>query len=1023
MHYFFLEKQSPLTQRWKLRQIAFDAKYRYLYYSKALSRSDIEEVLTRSQAVATAAATHDDDEFSAASFASPGGGDGSRRTVKWSGKIKVTQLRYAADEYIVPPTSADFDERILLTLIVVGFERSLERPSAARAAPGSPNSGWRRRESLGDSVSYSRRSSNSRLQSTSRLSSARPTASEHGGMEDSRTMRSPATATEPLLGHSNPTESNAPESPSLFLHLPSYPVNESIDDELEDEDENLFRDIDLAPDDEEDEEEETSLQASELGSDDEDDNDDEAGDNAVLHSPLDSTVASTSSSYSFFSRRRPGGGEKTVQLQFRAANYDVFRIVSLRLRQTLVRHGICGPLHAGLPPYDPRNGIALATVPLHLRYAFRRLNDVVFYSLQIGHVVYVRQQREVRGIEGFLCITHDSILLLQRDGKCPRWLDLEDIVGVEYVISGNHSFISIRAADPFPDFIFIPIIPSYPPNSTFDPEECVEGIVSMVRRLLMQRLRAGEDVALPPLPSTTLSVQTAEDIEDYDILCHINDITTENADVFKYIVHKQHCATSPLRWRWDNSKTPTHFTFKRDLAQALEQEDEEESDEEDGGGGMGNGGSLALARSPRRPFLAAASHSHFGEAIMPSRKNHLGATMASSSISGGGGGRGSNERQRQGGFSLASSYSNASFLPATMTQLMAPPSRGAELRAKKWLQVTRTDRRTAVSPGPVGNTVPPPPQPTAPAGPFSSSRRLPASPLGHRSSAQLKSTPAAASSFSTTAGGTPSARYTPASSSHGLLHAAAAEKSSSAAVRESAKMPTAAAAAATATTSTIATTANVANASAARTTTKPNTYGLVPSQQHGDPTSLDYWFSSASDAIAPPVPPIATAAKGVHLSDIPSRPLMTDGGKLLGAVPAAVTARSIGDSYSAGSHSPQEVTHTTENASSCEKEEEDDDEDFDSEDMEDMLQRPTQLSPEPGSSNRLATVGLPTTANAGATGSSTVASSAPVAIPGQADHHLHVHDDDALSEGASAPSPSLQARPEMAVYIPPAVLP
>lgn len=115
---------------------------------------------------------------------------------------------------------------------------------------------------------------------------------------------------------------------------------------------------------------------------------------------------------------------KPLTITFRALNYDTFRIVSLRLRQALVRHGRCAPLHRGLPVYDPRNGIALATVPLHLRHVFHRLNDTVFYSLQCGHAVYIRQFREVRALYGYLCITHDSLYFLQEDGKCPRWLDL-----------------------------------------------------------------------------------------------------------------------------------------------------------------------------------------------------------------------------------------------------------------------------------------------------------------------------------------------------------------------------------------------------------------------------------------------------------------------------------------------------------------------------------------------------------------------------------------------------------------------
>ncbi|CAJ1991462.1 hypothetical protein conserved [Leishmania donovani] len=1026
MHYFFLEKQSPLTQRWQVRQVAFDSKYRYLYYTKSLSRADIEEVMTR---------CHDGDPSSGACPNSSSGT--SSRKVKWSGKVKVTQLRYAADEYIVAPGSSDFDERILLTLIVVGYERPLGKHRSRGKVASSGN------HSIGGTSekSFSLWSSVSRHYSTSRISSVRLGDSDGDADEDAASKTTGVN--QPLLLNAE-NDVPEPESPSGFLHMPSYPVNESLDDDFEDEDENMFRDIDLVPDDEEDEEE-TSVAASEAETEEgSDDCDADDGDDVAFNSPPSTPTGSTRSSYSFFSRRQQstkGVGkakdEKTVQLQFRAANYDVFRIVSLRVRQALVRHGLCGPLHAGLPPYDPRNGIALATVPLHLRHAFRRLNDVVFYSLQIGHVVYVRQQREVRGIEGYLCITHDSILLLQLDGKCPRWLDLEDIVGVQYVLRSNHSFISIRAAEPYPDFVFIPIIPSYPPNSTFNSEECVEGIVSMVRRLLMQRLRAGEEVALAPISSCRFSVQTAEDIEEYDILCHISDLSNTYTDVFKYIAQQQSTGAVPLRWRWDNSKTPSHFTFKRDLYHALEREEGEDSEDDD---------EAALSRSQRRPSVAsaAASHAHMVESLVPSRQQqHLstggGLVAVPVSAPASSGAIGVHAAARSTPCmtpSCASQkplrsalppqdllYSNASFMPATMTQLMAPPSRGAELRAKRKLLVTRTDRRNAgvaeAARNATGHHQPPlsrPPQPASvTAGTnLGLTQESSAAPDITLTTAPVSRTPpedAAPSALPPrpNTGGREAAIGVPPASP-GLPPQRDTQRASSTPV------------------------------STRPASSKPNTYGLVPSQHHTDPATLDFWFSTA----APPVAPVATAQKGVHLSDIHSsihhgqpaaqQQLATQptgaasgGHERLGVVPsanqrgvsAAPSAQAVkvvcgapgifgssltsttapvgavsapysfasapisggafssalqrahspsaghGDSATNGSRSPKEVTHTTENMSNerAADEDEESDEDFDSEDMESMLQRPESRAP-PASAGTT----TPAAAAAGASG-------------------------------------------------------
>lgn len=1164
MHYFFLEKQSNLTQRWKVRQVAFDAKYRYLYYSKPLSRTDIEEVMTRS----VEAEGH-------SGFASPTSSGGtSTRKVKWSGKVKVTQLRYAADEYIVPPTSDDFNEGVLLTLIVVGYERSLEhRPRQVRASVANRSLG-----TLSEN-SFSHPSSASWFRSTSRLSSIRPDSEPDAEEEDEAQA---ATAEQPLLAAAD-AEVPAPESPSGFIHMPSYPVNESLDEDFEDEDENMFRDIDLAPNDEEDEE--TSIAASEAATEasDEEAEEETGEDDVALNSPPSSPTESAQSGYSFFSLRRrgkgggPGGAakdEKTVQLQFRAANYDVFRIVSLRVRQALVRHGLCGPLHAGLPPYDPRNGIALATVPLHLRHAFRRLNDVVFYSLQVGHVVYVRQQREVRGMEGYLCITHDSILLLQLDGKCPRWLDLEDIVGVQYVLRGNHSFISIRAAEPYPDFVFIPIIPSYPPNSTFDSEECVEGILSMVRRLLMQRLRAGEEVALAPVSSRRASVHTAEDTDEYDVLCHIHDLSAKCMDVFKYIAQEQSTGATPLRWRWDNSKTPTHFTFKRDLYQALEREEGEDTEDDD---------ETSPSRSQRRPFLAPATHAQMGEAVVPSRQQQHLSTRGGSGVSGGLFKSTSASRwpERAGGgwsamsssygvtpprtdvFSRESSlYSNASFLPATMTQLMAPPSRGAELRAKQRLLVTRTDRRNA-SPARAADASASPSSAAAAAAaggnggngcasgtaPFTSlqpSQHSPPAKVSVATSSMgtipyTKPSTAATPVSATTQFGVPPPRNyamaTPSSSQragavntpqpsppaatannrHISGYASALQSAPGTSGQRSPEPPLDS-------DSGVAMNANSASVPSQRPpSTRPNTYGLVPSQHHADPSGLDYGFF----AVAPHVAPVATAQKGVQLSDIHSSmqqqqqqsilgrdlaspcssssascspsnaatvgpPTNTPGAVHFGTVsnssnvggagnannmstavananasgllPSTSAGSGLGagtvsgssirggpsssagprESVTNGSRSPQEVTHTTENVS--EADEEESDEDFDSEDMEDMLQRPESRGLPPTHEHPAAVASVATAEVSAAPAAAALCGGGTpgaVTVPAESPGFVQVaegivtpavltadllpgfrpRDFDRRSETASAPSPSLQARPDMVAFIPPAVLP
>lgn len=641
MQYFFLEKQSPLTQRWKVRQIAFDPKYRYLYYSSPVSQSELE-------AAAQAAA-----------IAELSGREEDVPQVTWRKKIKVKALDYMADDYAIPPTSPDFQEKMLLTMMVTGYERKLERPVKAskkrRSGKGKASGG-------GD---YRCICSEDPLESTGRSNSDRFSGFGSNSVNAKGGYHHNATAD--TSGVSNNSKSAAeedpppPEPPSPVLHLEGYDVGlVAQQEEVEDAEENLFRDIELVPD----------SNPDDLDADDDDEDEeeeDEEDEDVVLQSPTTKALSEAASDertsyYSFVSSRT---ASKTITVAFRARNYDAFRVVSLRLRQALVRHGLYQPLHAGLPPYDPRNGIAFATVPLHLRYQFRRLNEVVFYSFQHGHAVYVRHLREVRGLSGYLCITHDSVLLLQADGKCPRWVDLEDITGIDYVVKGSRSFVSILATAPMPDFLFIPIFPTYPLVSSFDAESAVEGVVGMLRRLLMQRLRADEDVSLAPLPKCEdLDADNASDVDDYDALCHIRDLTPRYDDVFQYI--SQNGAGRPLKWKWGNFKTPKHFTYKKDLAEVLQRDDEddeeEESDDED-------------VEAPHR------------EGALPAHRRSTPCRIVSD------------------GRPLNSSMSSAaSFTTATVAQLLAPPSEAAELRARERLRVTRTDpekreMKRAYSPG------------------------------------------------------------------------------------------------------------------------------------------------------------------------------------------------------------------------------------------------------------------------------------------------------------------------------------
>ncbi|ORC84527.1 uncharacterized protein TM35_000441830 [Trypanosoma theileri] len=123
--------------------------------------------------------------------------------------------------------------------------------------------------------------------------------------------------------------------------------------------------------------------------------------------------------------------------------------------------------YRGLPPYDPRNGIPFAHVPMHLWHTFHVLEKSVFYTFLRGDLVG-------RGSDGnlqvslpgaYLCITHDMLLVMRSNGSIPRWVRLQDVHTFEFNTVARRPFFAFLTDDPAPDVLFIPSPPLFGPTA------------------------------------------------------------------------------------------------------------------------------------------------------------------------------------------------------------------------------------------------------------------------------------------------------------------------------------------------------------------------------------------------------------------------------------------------------------------------------------------------------------------------------------------------------------------------------
>lgn len=183
--------------------------------------------------------------------------------------------------------------------------------------------------------------------------------------------------------------------------------------------------------------------------------------------------------------------------------------------------------YRGLPPYDPRNSISFAHVPIYVWKPFFELDKAVFYIFARGSLFHCQPLTPATDAGGhhvstpttpllpasspaltvtsagatgrtedrvaaprlevglkcaYLSITHDMVLIMRSTGNIPRWVRLREINAFHYNTQSNPPFVVFLADEGIPDILFAPKPPLFGPDAVrnYDPRFEVARIAKVI---------------------------------------------------------------------------------------------------------------------------------------------------------------------------------------------------------------------------------------------------------------------------------------------------------------------------------------------------------------------------------------------------------------------------------------------------------------------------------------------------------------------------------------------------------------
>lgn len=154
----------------------------------------------------------------------------------------------------------------------------------------------------------------------------------------------------------------------------------------------------------------------------------------------------------------------SVRLRFRT-EYE-FRRFFYVIRTVLGYDKLMMRPYRGFPPYDPRNSIVLAHLPLYRWHSFKNLQKAPIYSFVRGDLYGRANNKTVVLLKGgFLCLTLDTAIVLRDEGTahCQARLQHVEYFRYNYVSAQPYfAFISDRGHT---DLFFVPQPPLFGDDS------------------------------------------------------------------------------------------------------------------------------------------------------------------------------------------------------------------------------------------------------------------------------------------------------------------------------------------------------------------------------------------------------------------------------------------------------------------------------------------------------------------------------------------------------------------------------
>lgn len=177
----------------------------------------------------------------------------------------------------------------------------------------------------------------------------------------------------------------------------------------------------------------------------------------------------------------------------------------------------------GFPPYDPRNGIILAHLPLYRWHSFKSIQKSMIYSFVRGDL-YGRTTDNTRTVillkGGFLCLTHDDAIVYRDSGAAYCKMCLVHVEHFRYNYNCAHPYCAFISDVGHTDIFFVPQPPLFGEDSIsrFNAKEEVMRIHHLVYEASFSSLVIRRVIDLMELPYSNILTFIEAYIKEFELI-------------------------------------------------------------------------------------------------------------------------------------------------------------------------------------------------------------------------------------------------------------------------------------------------------------------------------------------------------------------------------------------------------------------------------------------------------------------------------------------------------------------------